>query len=44
MIDLGQNHLVKYVWVVGRRVTLRRCTRVEARAISHIDEIEVPEE
>ena len=34
----------KYVWVVGRRDTLRRCTRVEAKAIGHIDEIGVPEE
>ena len=37
-------HLVKYVWVVGRRVTLRRCARVEAKAIGHIDKIGVPEE
>ena len=36
-------HLVKYVWVVGRRITLIS-GRVEAKAIGHMDEIEVPEE
>ena len=37
-------HMVKYVWVVGRRFTLRRYARVEAKAIGHIDETGVPEE
>ena len=50
VIELGQNikldtakYLVKYVWVVGHFKKMCK-SGSEARTISHIDKIEVPEE